>query len=480
MSQKTIDSIQKWSSCTDLIAIEDQARSITYRQLWNGIQNATQTLDGLKTIGISNANSSEYVVLLLAALARGMTVIPIPHFFSKQQKDAIIQHSDLELIFTNDESLQEFNRSKAIPPMNFDSPKNEIILGNNSSKKIIFTSGTSGSPKGVCLSEDAQEQNIRHLRNTLKPDIRKRYLSLLPFSMLLEEICGLHVVFQSGGTLIIEKDFFDNLLNKKFSSLNDLIAEHEPNFLMIVPDILKFWLFEIELTNLSPPSCLEFIAVGGGKTPIEILEQANDLGLPIFEGYGLSEASSVVSFNVPGESKLGSVGKPFAHHNVKIIGGEIVLEGSALFLGYLNVSREQTDIFFTGDLGHIDSDGYLFVEGRKDNILVTGTGRNVSPEWIENSFNGSVMILKSIAFLNESSEINLLVALSPIAESITKDDLLQRLDKLTQALPAYAKPTRIFRTNANNKECFAENGKPKRKNIFIHTDTFELLMEHAA
>ena len=480
MSQKTIELIYQWASHDDLVAIEDQGKPITYSQLWHGIQNAVSLFDGVSKIGIISSNTSEYIVLLLAALYRGMTVVPIPHFFSKAQKAKIVKLSELDMIFACEQSIKEFANAKPIPEINFIDSKKEFISSVPTSKKIIFTSGTTGSPKGVCLLESAQEKNISHLLDVLNPSNKKRYLSLLPFSMLLEEICALHMVFQSGSTLIIEKDFFDCLLKKQYSSIIELLEKHSPNYLMIVPDILKFWLFELEKTKSKLTSNLEFVAIGGGKTPITILEQAQNFGIPVFEGYGLSEASSVVSFNVPGNSKLGSVGKPFQHQNLEIIDGEIVLHGDSSFSGYLNDYRSQDDLFFTGDLGRLDDDGFLFIDGRKDNILVTGTGRNISPEWIENIFNASIMITKSIAFVNNTCEVNLLVVLSPIAESIHRDDLLQRLNQLSQELPFYARPTKVFTTEGTNRECFSKNGKPKRKNISMLEGTFKLLMREAA
>ena len=480
MSQKTIELIYQWASHDDLVAIEDQGKPITYSQLWHGIQNAVSLFDGVSKIGIISSNTSEYIVLLLAALYRGMTVVPIPHFFSKAQKAKIVKLSELDMIFACEQSIKEFANAKPIPEINFIDSKKEFISSVPTSKKIIFTSGTTGSPKGVCLLESAQEKNISHLLDVLNPSNKKRYLSLLPFSMLLEEICALHMVFQSGSTLIIEKDFFDCLLKKQYSSIIGLLEKHSPNYLMIVPDILKFWLFELEITKSKLTSSLEFVAIGGGKTPITILEQAQNFGIPVFEGYGLSEASSVVSFNVPGNSKLGSVGKPFQHQNLEIIDGEIVLHGDSSFSGYLNDYRSRDDLFFTGDLGRLDDDGFLFIDGRKDNILVTGTGRNISPEWIENIFNASIMITKSIAFVNNTCEVNLLVVLSPIAESIHRDDLLQRLNQLSQELPFYARPTKVFTTEGTNRECFSENGKPKRKNISMLEGTFKLLMRDAA
>lgn len=479
MSQKTIQLIYQWASHDELVAIEDQGKPITYSQLWHGIQNAVSLFDGVTKIGIMSSNTSEYIVLLLAALYRGMTVVPIPHFFSNAQKAEIIRLSEPEIIFACEQSIKDFADAKPIPKINFIDSRKEFNSSTLNSKKIIFTSGTTGSPKGVCLLESAQEKNISHLLDVLKPSNKKRYLSLLPFSMLLEEICALHMVFQSGSTLIIEKDFFDCLLKKQYLSIIELLEKHSPNYLMIVPDILKFWLFELEITKSKLTSSLEFVAIGGGKTPISILEQAQNFGIPVFEGYGLSEASSVVSFNFPGSSKLGSVGKPFQHHNLEIIDGEIVLHGDSLFSGYLNDSRSQDDLFFTGDLGRFDGDGFLFIDGRKDNILVTGTGRNISPEWIENIFNASIMITKSIAFINNASEVNLLVVLSPVAESIELDDLLQRLDKLSLELPFYARPNKIFTTEGINRDCFSENGKPKRKNISMLEGTFKLLIGEA-
>jgi len=125
------------------------------------------------------------------------------------------------------------------------------------------------------------------------------------------------------------------------------------------------------LENGAPaPRSLRFAAVGGAKVSAALLTRARALGLPVYEGYGLSECASVVSLNLPGADRLGSVGRPLGHARVRIDQGEIVVHTGDAWLP-------------TGDLGSVDADGYLYIDGRRKHVLITSFGRNVSPEWPE-------------------------------------------------------------------------------------------------
>jgi len=130
------------------------------------------------------------------------------------------------------------------------------------------------------------------------------------------------------------------------------------------------------------PESLRFVAVGGAPAPEALVEAAWALGIPVFEGYGLSECCSVVALNRPGARKNGSVGRALPGLKMSIDQQEIIVEGPSVMDGYLG-GTDAGRVWRTGDLGAIDADGYLTVHGRKDNLLVTAAGRNVSPEWIE-------------------------------------------------------------------------------------------------
>jgi long-subunit acyl-CoA synthetase (AMP-forming) len=117
--------------------------------------------------------------------------------------------------------------------------------------------------------------------------------------------------------------------------------------------------------------------------PPALIAQAASLGLPVYEGYGLSECGSVVCLNTPEACRPGSVGRPLPHVRVRVDeNGEIHVAG-AVMKGYLGEAQADRQEIATGDLGHIDADGFVYVKGRRRNLFITSLGRNVSPEWVE-------------------------------------------------------------------------------------------------
>jgi acyl-CoA synthetase (AMP-forming)/AMP-acid ligase II len=151
--------------------------------------------------------------------------------------------------------------------------------------------------------------------------------------------------------------------------------------IILVPQLLAALVAALE-RGAPPPASLELVAVGGGHVSPALLGRADRLGLPVYEGYGLTECASVVAFNTPAARRIGSVGRPLPHGEVSIDArGEIHVGGGAVggYVGGEHVSQR----FATGDLGHLDADGFLHVHGRRKNLFITSFGRNVSPEWVE-------------------------------------------------------------------------------------------------
>jgi long-subunit acyl-CoA synthetase (AMP-forming) len=131
------------------------------------------------------------------------------------------------------------------------------------------------------------------------------------------------------------------------------------------------------------------ICCGGAPVHPEVLHHLADLGIPIYEGYGLSENSSVVSWNRPGAARIGTVGTPLPHVEVRLAADdEILVRSTSLFDGYTRDDPSSCPVdeqgwLHTGDLGAIDDDGFLRVTGRKKNMIITSSGRNIAPEWVE-------------------------------------------------------------------------------------------------
>ena len=213
---------------------------------------------------------------------------------------------------------------------------------------------------------------------------------MLPLSVLLENVAGLYTGLLLGAEVILPRSSRVGLHGSSaFDARKAIaaIAESGAQSLILLPQMLREITSELQRTGQALEQLL-FVAVGGGKVSPALIREAHAAGLPVFEGYGLSEAASVVSLNLPGAHRTGSVGRPLSHQEVTIAAdGEICIRPRNVARG--SIPRAEADWFATGDLGEIDADGYLHVTGRKKNVLITGFGRNVSPEWPESVWAGA-------------------------------------------------------------------------------------------
>jgi long-chain acyl-CoA synthetase len=225
-------------------------------------------------------------------------------------------------------------------------------------------------------------------------------------------------------------------------------------------------LVEIATAGGELPDSLRFIAVGGAPVSRRLLERAQALGLPVFEGYGLSEAASVVTLNTPQAHQLGSVGKPLPHVRLRIAeDGEIHVAG-AVCAGYLGEpDGVPGDDWPTGDIGYLDAEGFLHLTGRKKHIFITAFGRNVSPEWVEREVLVEPAIAQVVVF-GEARPFNAAIIVPRPGSAIQA--VRAAIDATNRRLPDYA---RIRRFLLAEEPFSVENGlltgtaRPRRAEI---------------
>jgi len=235
---------------------------------------------------------------------------------------------------------------------------------------------------------------------------------------------------------------------------------------ILIPQMLLALVSAVHASGKRPER-LRYIAVGGAPVSLQQLEQAKALGLPVFEGYGLSEAGSVVAVNAPGAVQAGTVGKPLSHVQLKIAkDGEILVKG-ALFSGYLGQpgTALEDGYYATGDIGHLDKDGFLHITGRKKHIFITAFGRNVSPEWVERELTIQPGIAQAVVF-GESRAFN--VAILTLRDGVDKSHVQQYVDAANAQLPDYARVSRWLLSDAPFSVAnglFTGTGRPRREAI---------------
>jgi long-subunit acyl-CoA synthetase (AMP-forming) len=251
--------------------------------------------------------------------------------------------------------------------------------------KVTYTSGSTAAPKGVCLGAAELETTARSLAGATAALGVERHLCLLPLATLLENVGGVYAPLLAGACSVLPSAAATGMsyAGPDVAQLLDCVAGACPGSLILVPELLRLLVAAAERGWRVPPS-LKFVAVGGAPVAVQLLERAAAVGLPVYEGYGLSECGSVVCLNTPESHRPGSTGRPLPHARVRVgDGGQLMVSGITM-RGYLGQPpRRPGEEWATGDLGEIDADGYVYVRGRLGNMYITSFGRNVAPEWVE-------------------------------------------------------------------------------------------------
>ncbi len=398
--------LQVWRAI-ERLAIEDPDRpamgDYTYKGLRDAVAAVYESLPELegKRVGLLVANSPVWSIFDIALTLKGAVVVPLAGFFSAAQIGHITKDAALELACADENAIDLFAGSfgdiKIIDAGAFLAAAMEKYTASEEINdevnykhipadriiKVIYTSGTTGAPKGVMVTRGGVEAVTSSLAERSGASSSDRHLSLLPLSTLLEAIGGVYVPLLKGASVIYPSGSIREVAADP-ARLVTIITEERPTTTILVPALLQAF---VAIAGSAPglmTNSFRYIACGGAPVPLGLLERAAELGLPVFQGYGLSECASVVAVNSPVDNRPGSVGRPLPHAEVSIArDGEIIVGGEGVMAGYAGRDEASPGKVATGDIGYMDDDGYLFVTGRKDNVILTSLGRNVSPEWVE-------------------------------------------------------------------------------------------------
>lgn len=348
----------------------------TYGAIASSVAELATALGGSnepgRPIALRMDHGEAEAVIELAALEAGLPVLSLPAFFTAEQQQHAIRTCGAQAVFTaspREAAERHWNAPIPLP---------------DGTARITFTSGSTGTPKGVCLSAEHMLTVARSVVDTLGAEHAGRHLALLPPGILLETVAGFLATMLSGGTYVCPPQALAGMqdpFRPDFEMLLARIAEWQITSLILVPEYLAGLVAAMEVSGVRLP-LLTLVAVGGARVPLPLIERSRALGLPVRQGYGLTECASVVSLEDASGHAPGSAGTPLRHIHASIApDGEILLDG-LMCLGTIDAERA-SGTFATGDIGRIDEQGRLWIEGRKSNVIVTSFGRNVSPEWVE-------------------------------------------------------------------------------------------------
>lgn len=453
--KQVFDALKRHSQTRpDDIAFEDDISQIRWRDLATRVESLACALDATDgTIGIGLAGGIDYVVADLALTLSGKRQVPLPFFFSTAQNAHVLMDAKVSAVVTsNPEMFAALPHLKLVSPVAVLSETCVLRSYTGGAERIIYTSGSSGNPKGVVLGDRQLDASISALSRVIAADALDIHLSILPLAQLLEQICGIFLPIVAGARTVFRFEATKSLFGAPIEHLVDAFEAIRPTTSLLAPAILGRWVNALG-TNTAPDS-LRFVAVGGASSSPSLINAAQKIGIPVHEGYGLSECCAVVAMNRPGDNHPGTVGPVLAGVNISLENSEIVVSGPTVMQGYLN-GDPAPDVWRTGDLGHFEGER-LVVDGRKDALLVTGAGRNISPEWVEQRVNADPRIVSSALGIRKSDGTLtlIIVAAAPVSSSEIRAYLSD--------LPIYAQPTALIITDPSEAGLLFPAGTPNR------------------
>ena len=428
--------------------------------------------------------------------------------FSKIKK---IINSDIKKII----SFEKIDTDSLLIKEIIDEEIDEKIINKNLKRNmpacIIYTSGTSGNPKGVVLSHGGILSNCEGAVELLETLIEKKnpiFLTWLPLShsyehtvQFIQIIVGAKVFYAESLEKLISNmgiakptimtavpRFYQNLytkINNNFEKQNGIkkylifktlflgkkvLKKEKLNFLEKILNFLCEKLVRKKIRKQFGGNLQAFVS-GGGALDQNIGEFLNSVGLPTLQGYGLTEASPVVSCNLPDLVKVETVGPPFRTNKVKIAeDGEILIKGENVMLGYWNLKEEtekviKNDWLHTGDIGELDNNNYLKITDRKKDIIVNLGGDNISPSKLENILCLNEHIKQSFVYGDKK---NYLVALI-VSEKEIKDEkiklIIENINKSLTLIEKIKKFVLIYEEFTIENKMLTPTLKLKRKEI---------------
>ncbi len=423
--------------------------SLNYSQALSRIEAVARKLHAMgivkdDKVAVTGKNAPEWAIAYLGILFAGATVVPIDYQLKNQEIENLLKASDCKVLFVDEEKHEHFTELKLGLQMVFSLKKGLgtyvydldglaakfEAAGEQDLAAILFTSGTTGTPKGVMLTHKNFVSDCFLAQSNLEVFATDIFYALLPihhsYTMLavfIEAISvGAEIVF--GNKLVttaILKDLKEAkitmflgvpmLFNKVLAGIMRGVKKKGPLVYGLIRTLMKISGFIKRTFKVNPGkklfhsvldkaslSTIRICISGGGPLAPSVFKQFNQLGLDFIQGYGLTETSPILTLNPAARFKVSSVGRLSDQVEMKILEpdeqgvGEIVVKGPMVMKGYYKMPQQTKEVFTddgwfkTGDLGYLDDEKYVYLTGRAKNLIVTEGGKNVYPEEIENEF----------------------------------------------------------------------------------------------
>ena len=445
---------------TDRLALVDfENNHINYKDLINNIKYFSEYVIFLKNNKfalIVMENRPEWIYSFFAIWDKKSPVITIDALSTPKEILYVLEDSHPELVACSNETeknileaLTNYSLKDKIKVINVDNfkieeeklgkiKKSEFELYNPEKEEtavMLYTSGTTGVPKGVMLTYNNLDSEIEGIYEKGIFDHRDQILALLPFHHILPLTATVLLMMRKQVSVV----FVEKIASKE---ILEALAKNRVTALIGVPRVFKLFydgikqqidakfitrtiykimtkikLFPFRRKVFSKVhekfgGNLRFIVSGGAKLDTEIGEFYEVIGIYCLEGYGLTETSPVIGVNSIKERKIGTIGKKLFNVDVKVIDEELWVKGPIVMKGYYNKPEKTSEVmtedgwFKTGDLANIDNEGYISIRGRKNSMIVLSNGKNIDPESLENNvISKSNYLIKEIGVFGHNDKL---------------------------------------------------------------------------
>ncbi len=402
---------------------------ISYNALKQNIATYAELLNdiSLTRVAIFSENQVGWIYSFYAGWYKDATVVPIDFMSSEDEVAYILKDCYPEGIFTSNDKKPLLEKAiekagintrifvieecNALPSVNADS-LGELNKAADKTAVIIYTSGTTGSPKGVMLSFKNLMANVDAVSNQINIYTKDEVVMML---------LPMHHIFPLMGTMIAPLFVGGTIAVSPSMASEDIIKTLQDNKVSIIIGVPRLYaairkgirtkidnsaiakaLFKLAKSVNSKGfskkvfksahqkfgGAVKYMVSGGAALDPEVGADFKTLGFEVLEGFGMTEAAPMITFTRPGRVRIGSPGEALPGAEIDIREGEVVVKGPNVMQGYFNRPEETAEVLkdgwlYTGDLGRMDDDGYLYITGRKKEIIVLSNGKNINPAEVE-------------------------------------------------------------------------------------------------
>lgn len=466
---ETFCRIEEFSSVTEMwerrstefascIAICDEGKEYTFSALNEDVAIFRFTLKSLRLepkarIGLYCPNSYNFVKAYLAITTLGYTAVIIPPQLPDSALLGISVSFGLSAVVYDDSLEDKTALAKEKTSLPFVSAGSRC--GNTAPSEktdpgtpcvIMFTGGTTGKSKGAVLSNEAVMQGTVNGCYGYHDVFNQKYLLVLPLSHVFGLIRNLMTSLYTGSTMFIcrnNKDMFRD------------IAMFRPTILVLVPALAEMALtLSKKFGRNMLGEDMKYIICGAASVAPYLISEYNKIGITLFPGYGLTESANLVSGNPESLTHPDSVGLMYPNQEYQIVDGELWLRGKNMLIDYAGgeESAYEDGWFKTGDLVRTDDDGFLYITGRKKEIIVLSSGENISPAELETRFN-SIRYIQDCQVFEDVTEGGAHILVLEVVPRATEtaslpkekvnDTILEELSKVNDSLQSFEKVQKI-------------------------------------